>query len=51
VFTISSHFRPTGKRFEGIYRFTYERELKGISTGGCSFFEDNRGDPTAADPN
>jgi hypothetical protein len=30
---ISNHFRPVGKRFEGIYRFTYARELKDIEGG------------------
>lgn len=32
-FKINSHFRPVGNRFEGTYRFTYERELKDIDGG------------------
>ncbi len=30
MLAIRSHLRPTGKRLDGIYRFAYERELKGI---------------------
>ena len=33
MFAIRSHFTPTGKRLEGVYRFTYERELKDIDCG------------------
>ena len=28
-----SHFKPIGNRLEGVYLFTYERELNGIVGG------------------